>query len=78
MADKIQIRRDTSINWALVNPTLQQGELAYEIDTKKIKIGDGISSWTNLSYYTAAMSDIDGGAPGSKYIVEDVIDGGGV
>ena len=50
MADIIQIRRDTAANWTSANPTLAQGELGVETDTDKIKIGDGSTAWTSLSY----------------------------
>lgn len=47
---KIQLRNDTSANWKAANPVLLKGELGIEIDTRKIKIGDGISTWTALKY----------------------------
>jgi hypothetical protein len=50
MADKIQIRRDTAANWTSANPTLAQGELGYETDTDKVKVGDGSTAWTSLGY----------------------------
>ena len=50
MADRIQIRRDTAANWTSANPTLTQGELGVETDTQKLKIGDGSTAWTSLSY----------------------------
>ena len=50
MATKIQIRRDTSANWASANPTLAQGEMAFETDTLKVKIGDGLSAFNALAY----------------------------
>jgi len=50
MASKIQIRRDSSNNWTSTNPTLSQGEPGYEIDTTKIKYGDGITPWNSLLY----------------------------
>jgi len=50
MAIPIQLRRDTSENWALINPTLSEGELAYETDTGKMKIGNGSATWTSLAY----------------------------
>jgi hypothetical protein len=50
MASKIQLRNDTQLNWQNVNPTLLQGELGIEIDTKRIKIGDGTTQWNNLPY----------------------------
>ena len=50
MADMIQIRRDTAANWTAANPILAQGELGAETDTSKIKIGNGSSTWSALSY----------------------------
>lgn len=50
MADLIQIRRDTAANWTSANPTLAQGELGVETDTDKIKVGDGSTAWSSLSY----------------------------
>jgi hypothetical protein len=54
MANKIQIRRDTAANWTSTNPTLSQGEIGFETDTYKIKIGNGSSAWDGLAYFTAA------------------------
>jgi len=50
VADLIQIRRDTAANWTSANPTLAQGELGVETDTSKIKVGDGSTAWSSLSY----------------------------
>jgi len=50
VADLIQIRRDTAANWTSANPTLAQGELGVETDTDKIKVGDGSTTWSSLSY----------------------------
>lgn len=50
MATLIQFRRDTSVNWASVNPVLAQGELGLETDTAKYKIGDGATAWNSLPY----------------------------
>lgn len=50
MADRIQIRRDTASNWTAANPTPAAGEICYESDTGKLKIGNGTSSWTSLVY----------------------------
>jgi hypothetical protein len=55
MADIIQFRRDTAANWASANPTLAQGEVGFETDTSKIKVGDGSSAWTSLDYYTLGV-----------------------
>ncbi len=50
MADKIQWRRDTAANWTAADPVLRQGEPGYELDTQKLKIGDGVTAWDLLPY----------------------------
>lgn len=47
---KIQHRRDTAANWTSTNPTLAAGELGFESDTLKFKIGDGSTAWASLKY----------------------------
>lgn len=49
---QIQVRRDTAANWTSVNPTLSAGEIGFETDTGKFKIGTGSSTWTSLTYAT--------------------------
>ena len=51
MAYRIILRRDGSTNWESQNPVLLLGEPGYETDTGKFKIGDGVSTWSNLDYY---------------------------
>ena len=50
MAIRIRIRRDTSTNWQTNNPVLAEGEIAFETDTRLIKVGDGSSNWNDLDY----------------------------
>ena len=50
MATKIQVRRDTAADWTSNNPTLAAGEIGFESDTNKFKIGDGATAWTSLNY----------------------------
>ena len=50
MANRIQLRRDGAQQWANVNPILAQGELGIEIDTSRIKVGDGVTAWNSLKY----------------------------
>lgn len=47
---RIQLRNDTAENWTTKNPLLLKGEMGVEIDTKKIKIGNGTDRWTTLEY----------------------------
>ena len=50
MTTRLQQRRDTAANWTSNNPTLATGEIGFETDTKKFKIGDGSTAWTSLAY----------------------------
>ena len=45
-----QLRRGTSSVWKKNNPLLAAGEPGYELDTHKVKIGDGTSYWKDLPY----------------------------
>ena len=47
-----QQRSDTAANWAAANPVLLCGEIGFESDTRKWKIGDGASAWNALTYQT--------------------------
>jgi hypothetical protein len=51
MAIRIQIRRDTAANWTSSNPVLRAGEFGVETDTLKFKIGNGTSTWTQITTY---------------------------
>jgi hypothetical protein len=48
----MQVRRGTASSWTSTNPTLAAGELGFETDTGKFKIGTGSSTWTGLAYAT--------------------------
>lgn len=54
MAMQIQLRRGTAATWTSVNPVLAQGEVGLETDTGLLKVGDGSTAWTGLSYFTGA------------------------
>ena len=47
---QIQVRRGTASQWTSTNPVLAAGELGFETDTNKLKIGNGSSAWNSLSY----------------------------
>ena len=49
----VKVKRATAARWASENPVLAAGEIGYEKDTRKIKLGDGTSTWTQLSYLVA-------------------------
>jgi len=50
MTSRLQNRRDTAANWTTNNPTLAAGEIGYETDTAKFKIGTGSANWSTLGY----------------------------
>ena len=50
----IQHKRGTSSNWTSSNPTLAVGEIGYETNTGKFKIGDGTTAWSGLSYFSTS------------------------
>jgi hypothetical protein len=58
MATKIQLRRGTSSQWNTSNPTLSDGEIGFETNTNKFKIGNGEDSWSLLEYFVGGI-DID-------------------
>lgn len=47
---RIRLRRDTAANWTAANPVLLNGEVGFETDTRKLKLGDGTTAWTSLLY----------------------------
>jgi hypothetical protein len=51
MAVRIQLRRDTAANWVSNNPVLRAGEFGVETDTLKVKVGNGTSTWNQISNY---------------------------
>ena len=55
MATRMQQRRGTAAQWVESNsgagPILNAGEIGWESDTNKFKIGDGTNHWSSLSYF---------------------------
>lgn len=54
---RIRQKSDTAENWILNNPVLLYGELGLEIDTQKIKMGDGVTPWAGLRYVMQDVAD---------------------
>jgi hypothetical protein len=63
MAIRMQQRRGTAQQWTTANPILNPGEIGWESDNNKFKIGDGTNHWADLNYFVDADTLIDG-APG--------------
>lgn len=51
---RVKFRRGSAADWTSRNPILLSGEPGFESDTNKFKIGDGITSWTDLPYHLDA------------------------
>lgn len=47
---RLQHRRGTASQWVSVNPVLAAGEMGFETDTQRMKVGNGTQAWTALSY----------------------------
>lgn len=50
VSNDICLRYGTTTEWELANPILAKGEVVYDINVNSLKIGDGIHSFTQLSY----------------------------
>ena len=61
----MQQRRGTAAQWTAANPVLAAGEIGFETDTSKFKMGNGSSAWTALTYFAnaAELAAIIDGAP---------------
>ena len=63
MATRMQQRRGTAAQWISTNsgngPILAAGEIGYESDTNKFKIGDGTNHWLSLDYFMDADSTVN-------------------
>jgi hypothetical protein len=63
MATRMQQRRGTAAQWISTNsgngPILNAGEIGFETDTNKFKIGDGTNHWINLDYFIDASSTVN-------------------
>jgi len=58
MSVRLQFRRGTASEWFDADTVLGEAEIGYEIDTKKIKVGNGITAWNSLSYVNVVPSDL--------------------
>ena len=66
MATRIQLRRGTATQWTTANTVLEAGEIGWESNTNKFKIGDGTTEWDDLTYFLDAT---DTGFNSEDYIL---------
>ena len=51
-----KFRRGVALQWSNANPILSQGEPGYETDTGLLKMGDGLTPWNSLNYYSDVLN----------------------
>jgi hypothetical protein len=76
MPFQIQLRRGTASAWSTVNPTLVEGEVGFESDTSKMKVGDGTTAWNSLAYVTTTPTELNTKASTGKAIAMSIVFGG--
>ena len=54
-----KFRRGLASLWASANPILQDGEPGFELDTGKLKIGNGTTPWNDLNYINGNSISVD-------------------
>jgi hypothetical protein len=59
MATRMQQRRGTASQWTSANPILNAGEMGWESDTNKFKIGDGTNHWEDIDYFADINSTVN-------------------
>jgi uncharacterized protein YoxC len=59
MATRMLQRRGTAEQWTTANPVLGAGEIGFETDTGKLKVGDNVNTWSDLAYFVNA-EDLSG------------------
>jgi hypothetical protein len=80
MATRMQQRRGLASQWTAANPVLAAGEIGFETDTKKFKMGDGTSTWSQLVYFanatelTDAINSVIGMAPETLNTLSEIAD----
>lgn len=67
---RIQLRRDTAAAWVAANPVLADAEVGVERDTGKFKVGNGVTQWSGLDYFTVGGA---GGGATDPEVVRDTI-----
>jgi hypothetical protein len=75
MATRMQQRRGTAEQWTAANPVLAAGEIGFETDTNKFKMGNGSSAWSALQYFanTAGLEALlNDGAPAALNTLNEI------
>jgi hypothetical protein len=73
MTIKIKHKRGTASAVASANPTPAAGELVFETDTRRFKLGDGSTAYTSLAYVAPNAGDITSGTLDIARIANDAV-----
>lgn len=65
-----KLKRGNSANWATQNPLLEAGEPGFELDTGKLKVGNGVARWNDLKYIGGGDIGVD--VDGLSIIIDKV------
>lgn len=57
---RLSVRRGTKDQWEQQDTVLLEGEPGWEVDTERLKIGDGVNSWSSLNYLKFGDSEAAG------------------
>lgn len=68
---RFRTRRANAATWTSLNDILLDGEIGYEKDTGRYKIGDGATGWNALEYSGAGRADLNGLQDGDVLIWND-------
>jgi len=68
----IKLRRGPAPEWTTDNPILSAGEPGIELDTGKVKVGNGVQSWVDLPYF---LDEVDVTALVTQMIEDAVLEG---
>ena len=70
---RISLRRGSEEKWRLENPVLNEGEPGLEIDTGRVKFGNGETTWNDLDYYKVGDSETSGTFMHNGQLIPDYI-----
>lgn len=59
---RVQLRRGSAAEWASANTILGEGEPGFSIDDNNLKIGDGVTTFSNLSGIAIKSDIVQAGA----------------
>lgn len=68
---RIQLRRGLAAQWTSINPILANGEAGVSTDEQELRVGDGVTHWSDLPVIGAGGGGGGGGGNNQTYSVGD-------